>query len=265
MNNAYLCRNNNISLLSTTLSGFTVVTNKEQKSQQNEPLYEGHIPTSLMQRAVLSVGSSVLALTDPSRGDMVAVNGESSGFYALRKMREKMLNDSEGQLILKERPIINSNTVNIEQLSTYPEGSLGREYTRFLDKNKVSPDTRLAVRFVDDPELAYVMLRYRQTHDLVHTLLGMPTNMLGEVAVKWVEGLQTALPMCIGGAIFGPIRLKPKNRAAYLNLYLPWAIRVGTQSRFLLNVYFEKRWHQDVEQLRDELGIEPPPGLSQVS
>ena len=45
----------------------------------------------------------------------------------------------------------------------------------------MSPDTRLAVRFVDDPELAYVMLRYRQTHDLVHTLLGMPTNMLGEL------------------------------------------------------------------------------------
>lgn len=32
----------------------------------------------------------------------------------------------------------------------------------------------------------------------------------GEVAVKWVEGLQTGLPMCVGGAVFGPIRLKPK-------------------------------------------------------
>jgi len=38
-------------------------------------------------------------------------------------------------IVFRERPIINSNTVNIEQLSTYPEGSLGREYTRFLDKN----------------------------------------------------------------------------------------------------------------------------------
>lgn len=71
---------------------------------------------------------------------------------------------------------------------------------------------------------------------MVHTLLGCPTNMLGiiasyyyalvfgafrkrkiefpicvgEVAVKWVEALQTGLPMSIGGAVFGPIRLKPK-------------------------------------------------------
>jgi len=74
----------------------------------------------------------------------------------------------------------------------------------------VSPDSRMPIRFVDDLELAYVMQRYRETHDLLHTILGMPTNLLGEITVKWVEAIQTGLPMCIGGAIFGPVRLKPK-------------------------------------------------------
>lgn len=74
----------------------------------------------------------------------------------------------------------------------------------------------MAVRFMDDPELAYVMTRYRETHDLAHTVLGMPTNMLGEVAVKWVEAINTELPMCYGGAIFGAIRLRPK----YVYLFL---------------------------------------------
>lgn len=46
-------------------------------------------------------------------------------------------------------------------------------------QQNVSPDTRLPVRFVDDADLAYVMQRYRETHDLVHTILGCPTNMLG--------------------------------------------------------------------------------------
>ena len=54
------------------------------------------------------------------------------------------------------------------------------------------------------------MLRYRQIHDLMHTLLGMPPNLLGEVAVKWVEFIQTGLPMCGLAAIFGPLRLGPK-------------------------------------------------------
>ena len=48
-----------------------------------------------------------------------------------------------------------------------------------MNQQNVSPDTRLPVRFVDDVDLAYVMQRYRETHDLVHTLLGCPTNMLG--------------------------------------------------------------------------------------
>lgn len=48
----------------------------------------------------------------------------------------------------------------------------------------VTPDSRTQVRFVDDEELAYVMLRYREVHDLMHTLLGMPTNMLGESALQ---------------------------------------------------------------------------------
>ena len=33
-------------------------------------------------------------------------------------------------------------------------------------EQKVSADSRLPVAFVDDPELAYVMQRYRETHDV---------------------------------------------------------------------------------------------------
>nr|CAH0099411.1 unnamed protein product [Daphnia galeata] len=245
----------------TTQTPYILSWIKEEITKKSEPLYDGHIPINLLQRAVLSVGSSIVSLTDPARGDMIAVNGESSGHSALVRMQRKMLESEEGQQILMERPKINSSTVDIEKLKSYPDGTLGREYTKFLEVNNVSPDTRLPVRFVDDVDLAYVMQRYRETHDLVHTLLGCPTNMLGEVAVKWVEALQTGLPMCIGGAVFGPIRLKPKNRSTYLSKYLPWAIRVGSTSSFLMNVFYERRWEQDITELRDELKIETPPGF----
>lgn len=72
----------------------------------------------------------------------------------------------------------------------------------------VSPDDRVAVQYVDDIELAYVMQRYREVHDIFHAVLLMPTTMLGEVSVKWVEALQTRLPMCVSGAIFGASRLR---------------------------------------------------------
>ena len=68
----------------------------------------------------------------------------------------------------------------------------------------------MEVKFIENPDLAYVMTRYRECHDLVHTVLAMPTHMLGEVTVKWVEALNTGLPMCYGAAVFGAIRLRPK-------------------------------------------------------
>lgn len=43
-----------------------------------------------------------------------------------------------------------------------------------------------------------------------HVFAGQKPNMLGEVAVKWYEAIQTGLPMCVSAALAGPIRLGPK-------------------------------------------------------
>ncbi|KAH0615576.1 hypothetical protein JD844_005017 [Phrynosoma platyrhinos] len=201
------------------------------EEETSYPLYPGHIPTSPLQKVLLAAGSAFMALYDPYRHgemgpsmlvkltkhigghaeeDMVAVLGETTGFFALRNLRERMKNDPEGYRILQERPRIRLSTLDIAGLRTLSDGTFGREYVRFLDDNRVSPDTRMPARFVDDEELAYVIQRYREVHDLMHTLLGMPTNMLGEVTVKWFEAIQTGLPMCILGAAFGPVRLNAR-------------------------------------------------------
>ena len=59
-------------------------------------------------------------------------------------------------------------------------GTVGRGLREAHGCQRVSPDTRAPTRFVDDEELAYVNQRYREVHDMLHTLLGMPTNILGE-------------------------------------------------------------------------------------
>ncbi|XP_022253599.1 ubiquinone biosynthesis protein COQ4 homolog, mitochondrial-like [Limulus polyphemus] len=233
----------------------------EEKDNGDEILYPGYIHTSLFQKVLLGVGSAAVALTNPHRGDMVAVMGETTGMMALPQIKQKMEADSEGQDILRERPRINSKTVNIEKLKKFPQDTLGHAYYRFLTENGVSPDSRLPVQFVDDRNLAYVMQRYREVHDLVHTILGMPTNMQGEVAVKWVEAIQTGLPMCVGAAVFGPIRFKKGQRQQYTSTYLPWAIRCGFKSKFLMNIYFERRWEQPLDELRTEFNIEAPPSI----
>ncbi|XP_063066147.1 ubiquinone biosynthesis protein COQ4 homolog, mitochondrial isoform X2 [Engraulis encrasicolus] len=222
-------------------------------------LYPGHIPTSPVQKALLAVGSGVAALQDPYRHDMVAVLGETTGHLALVRLRDRMRNDPEGYTILTERPRIRLSTLDLAHMAALPDGSFGREYLRFLEENRVTPDTRADVKFVDNEELAYVMQRYREVHDLLHTLLGMPTNMLGEVAVKWFEAAQTGLPMCILGAALGPLRLSSSRLQTLAMSLGPWALRSGSRSRCVLSIFYERRWDQSLEELREELGIEPPP------
>ncbi|XP_044733934.1 ubiquinone biosynthesis protein COQ4 homolog, mitochondrial [Chrysoperla carnea] len=219
--------------------------------------HSNHIPLNPLQRGLLSVGSALISITDPSRGDMIACLGETVGSPALQYMLWKMQQSNEGQEILKEQPRINSNTIDLDKLRDMPPNTLGKLYSDFLINNDVTPDSRSPVQFVDDLEQAYVMQRYREVHDLFHTILGMPTNMLGEVTVKWIEGIQLKLPMCVSGAIFGPIRLRPKHRQIYLQYYLPWAVKTGITAEFLMNVYFEKRWDQSIDDLHKELKITP--------
>nr|KAF6314342.1 coenzyme Q4 [Myotis myotis] len=104
-------------------------------SQGTGLLYPEHIPTSLLQKVLLTAGSAGMALYNPYRHDMVAVLGETTGCRALRVLRDQMKRDSEGAQILQERPRISLSTLDLDKLRSLPEGSLGREYLRFLDVN----------------------------------------------------------------------------------------------------------------------------------
>jgi len=234
----------------------TVSTTSPPHHEDPAKLYSSHLPTTSLQKMILFAGSAAAGLADPWRSDMVAVNGEVFGLPALTYMHSRMKANPEGRLVLKERPRISTKTVDYGALAKLPENTLGRVVADFNDKHGISPDTRATVQFVDDPELAYVMQRYREVHDLLHALLDMPTDMVGEVAVKWVEALQFGLPMCVGGAVLGPARFtRPSQFKRYEEAYRPWAIKVGTKSRFLLNVYYEMRWEQDIHDLRREMRI----------
>lgn len=124
-------------------------------------LYPSHIPTSAIQKAVLSLGSALTAITDPKRGDMVATMGETTAIGpVLRNIHKRMLKDRVGKLLLERKPRITDATIDRERLKRLPDGTFGREYARFLDDLHTHPDARPPVQYIDDPELVYVMQRF---------------------------------------------------------------------------------------------------------
>lgn len=226
-----------------------------QANENQQKLYDSHIPLTNLQRVLLAAGSSLTAIVDPYRHDMVADFGETTGHQALGWMRKKMLETEEGRAVLEERPRLNSKSVNYEQLARMAENTLGYQYSRFYVDNQVSPDTRKEVQFVDDPELAYVMQRYRELHDIMHTILRQPTNIKGEIMVKAFEAVQTRLPLCILGALVGPLKLSIPKQLEYFRHDLPRITRSASQCKFLMGIYFERRFEQDIEELRREVNL----------
>ena len=129
-----------------------------RKRMSTRPAYDGHIPLNWFENAFLATGSAIMSLADPRRGgvfslysfffsfsllaDMVAALGETTAGPVLTKLRDAMLESDEGRRILKQRPRINTTTIDMKTLSELPHGTFGRSYITWLERCGVTPDSR---------------------------------------------------------------------------------------------------------------------------
>jgi ubiquinone biosynthesis protein COQ4 len=114
------------------------------------------------------------------------------------------------------------------------------------------------VQYIDDPELAYVMQRYRECHDFYHALCGLPVSVEYELALKVFEFANLGLPSA-ALSVAAVVRLNAAKRARFFSEYVPWALRCGSAAQSMITVFWEERWAQDLEELKKELGVWDPP------
>lgn len=232
-------------------------------------------PLTPLQRVTTLIHSSITALNDPTRADAVAAVGEVTGSFALANMRNQMQNDPTGRRILQERPVVDERVAkrafdllklhNESNNATTKSITFGAAYATFLQTHNFDPEERSPIRFISDPDLGYVMTRYRQCHDYFHVLTGLPPTVLGELALKWLELMQTGLPLAALSATGGSLRLSAEEREILWNVYFPWAVRVGRQMKDggLMCVYYEEEMETDLDALRGRIAVEPAPIVGQ--
>ncbi|TAQ85490.1 hypothetical protein B7494_g6184 [Chlorociboria aeruginascens] len=194
---------------------------------------------------------------------MTALGEATATPFFIYRLRDAMLADATGRRILRDRPRISSKTMSLTYLRSLPENTVGRNYATWLDREGVSPDTRDAVKYIDDEECAYVMQRYRESHDFYHALTGLPVFFEGEVALKAFEFANTLLPMT-GLSAIASLKMKPAEKKRFVEVFLPWAVGNGLRAKEVINVYWEEELERDVESLRRELGMEKPVDLRDI-
>ncbi|KAL5731225.1 hypothetical protein ACHQM5_003974 [Ranunculus cassubicifolius] len=200
----------------------------------------GSVRLNRWQQAAVAVGSAVGALLDPRRADLIAALGETTG-----------------KPFFKRRPRVIS--ANVSHVWDLPENTFGAAYAKFMGSRNFSPDDRPPVRFMDTDELAYVATRAREVHDFWHTLFDIPTNLIGESALKVIEFEQMLLPMCALSVVGGTARFNERQRALFFKHYLQWATRAGMRCTDLISVYYEQHFEKDLDDVRRKWGIIPAP------
>ena len=124
------------------------------------------------------------------------------------------------------------------------------------------------VKYVDDADLAYILLRYRESHDFYHTIYNLPPTVLGEIILKYTELLELKLGAAGWQAFVGTfVFLSKKQKERLAREYLPWVLenfgrrRRAQNSLSLIDIFWEDELHTDIDELRGRLGIVPFAGV----
>ncbi|KAJ0968975.1 hypothetical protein J5N97_021852 [Dioscorea zingiberensis] len=140
-----------------------------------------------------------------------------------------------------------------------PENTFGWAYARFMGTRNFSPDDRPPVRFMDSEELAYDAIRAALKCMISVRPIQSSNKFDGESALKVIEFEQMLLPMCLLSVIGGSARFNEKQRALFFRHYFPWATRAGINCTDLICVYYEKHFHENLDDVRKNWGIIPCP------
>lgn len=206
------------------------------------------------------VGQAIVrVLGDSTKTHEIHRVEEITGRPRFRALLAEMQSTGEGQRLLAERPELSSELVDFDALRALPAQTFGGAYVRHLDTNGITADYQAAAaRHVDDADIAYLMRRFRQTHDVWHALLGLGIAGHEEVIIHAFSYGQLRLPVSALIMVFGTMKhIVLERRWGALRHSMLDAYRAGRDAQPLMPVYWEDQWEEPLDDVRDRYGIRP--------
>jgi ubiquinone biosynthesis protein COQ4 len=217
----------------------------------NAPFAAVPVPSTLRTRVRNAARAAYGLNKDPNRLDLVLMLGEAVNGPAFSRVWGRFESDPDGARLLAERPAIDSAHVDYDALARLPDGTLGREYVRFLRTHGLSTDVFRAPVGAE-PRATYLIQRMRQTHDIWHVITGYTPDVRGEILLQAFTYAQARIPSSALIALFGTVRGTLHRGPAFLVEVLT-ALRRGRRAKFFGPTYWEELWGQSVESVRARL------------
>ncbi|MEE2664168.1 MAG: Coq4 family protein [Myxococcota bacterium] len=191
-----------------------------------------------------------LALTYMRVGDEEAL----AGFDAMA------LANPVADEMLKDRYL--SPTPDVAFLASLPDGTLGKEFERYLKVNDLDATLLRESAFIGahyerGEQVGYLAERGFQLHDLYHVLTGFDTTPLGEVRVVSFTVAQTPAPypaMIIASRPLQMVLYKPELLPSVMDAITEgWAL--GRRAKPLMRAHWEEHWERPLDELREEFDL----------
>jgi ubiquinone biosynthesis protein COQ4 len=214
---------------------------------------------ALVKDSVRVAQAVVRVLADSTKTHEIHRVEEITGRPRFRAIRAELEATPEGRRLLADQPELSSERVDYDRLRRLPATTFGGAYARHLDDNNITADYQAAAtRHVDDPTMAYLMRRFRQTHDVWHALLGIGITGHEEVLIHWFSWGQLRLPVSALIMVFGSLKhLVLERRWQAVHHSTLEAYRAGRDAAPLLGVYWEDLWDQPLDTVRARYHIRP--------
>jgi ubiquinone biosynthesis protein COQ4 len=203
-----------------------------------------------------TVGLRALTVLAKNKADGVAapvLNASLDG-DAFARLAEELGKTEQGQALLRERPDLQSGTLDLAALRALPEATLGHMLAQYYADNGIEPfESPYPVR----TDVEYLAKRYREIHDVVHLITGYGTDPIGEMELQAFVlgniGFRQAVMILGFAAVLRTDGLPPiwayadKLKAAY---------RRGRASKeVVLSPRYERYWESPVDVVRTEVGL----------
>lgn len=178
-----------------------------------------------------------------------------------------------GKLILQERRDLLSTLRDRQALAAMPEGSLGRAYLEYCERNQFDADGLVAAsgnrsRLTGD-EL-FFSNRVRDAHDLWHVVTGWDTDVVGELALLGFTFAQTrdigVAIIAAGGYLHSFYYSHSLQDARFdeARRLIRRGLRDGQEATWLPAVLWEELLPQSLDSVRAQLQVRPAPDYERI-
>ncbi len=195
---------------------------------------------------------------------------------SLERVMSRFLQMPGGAELLTRTPKLLDVLVDRERLSTLPQGSFGRAYLAWLEREQISAEglvaaSEAAAAGEGEREGPYFVLgcRMRDMHDLMHVITGYGRDLVGEVGVlaftfaqTWHTGIGCLLAVAWVRSFFGrsdqPYEDSHRARAS-IRQQLFEGYRRGRRADWIVGADWEALLALPIDEVRRRYRIPEPP------